>query len=140
MKKRFGIFLLCIELIICNIIFLVPKEKADAATKYWLIGMYESCELYLKENKIVIKGEFKRCTSEKNYKNYRYKGKKVKYKSKTIRVSKNCKIVDSADFDIVYEYNGYISYNGISPSQNVRSIMTGITIKNGKVTRIRFSA
>lgn len=138
MKKRFRIFLLCMELIICSVMFLVPEKRASAAAKYWLVGSYESCELYLKQNEIVIKGKFIKCTSRNNY--WKEKGKKVKYKSRKIKLSKNCKISEIADIEYVYHYDQYISEKEISPWENARSIRTGIVIKNGKVAKISFSA
>jgi hypothetical protein len=146
-SKRKSALLLAVLLFVCFFTAQAQTVDVQAASKtYYLVGFGKGGEwpeytikLYLKKNSVVIKGNMQKYTSKHSLE-YGGSYKKVKFKNKKYKISSNCQIIEREDQDYSYGYNTYLKERGISSTKNCAGIMVQIVVKNGKVTKIIFSA
>ncbi len=128
------------------------KAENDAEVvsdaEYWLCGTgipdgpdYTGgiCKVYFKQDVVVLEGNLLKSMSQEDY------GEQIgtveTYDGEEIVVSADCKIVqDEGNEAKTYSYNEYIKIREISETDNVAGIYIAITIKNGKVIEIYYSA
>jgi len=163
MKKNLALFFV---IVVCSAFIFacgkVDKEgikdikdtKADNNTEavsdaeYWLCGTgipdgpdYTGgiCKVYFKQNFVVLEGNLLKSMTREDY------GEQIgtveTYDGEEIEVSADCKIIqDEGNEERSYSYGEYIKTREISEKDNVAGIYMAITIKNGKVIEIYYSA
>jgi len=157
MKKKLALFFV---IAVCStFIFACGKvnKEGNEVTKdaevmsdaeYWLCGTgipdgpdYTGgiCKVYFKQNVVVLEGNLLKSMSREDY------GEQIgtveTYDSEEIAVSEDCKIIqDEGNDEKAYSYGEYIKIREISETDNVAGIYIAITIKDGKVMEIYYSA
>jgi len=159
MKKKLAV--LCVFVLCSTFIFACGKNKADTEnmeeitdteaendTEYWLCGTgiadgpdYTGgvCKVYFKQNAVVLEGNLLKSMSREDY------GEQIgtveSYAGEEIEVSADCKVIqDEGNEERTYSYEEYIENREISETDNVAGIYMALTVKNGKVTEIYYSA
>ncbi len=124
------------------------ETDAEVDAEYWLCGTgipdgpdYTGgiCKMYLKQNAIVLEGSLLKSTSQEDFE--QQTGTVETYDGEEIEVSADCKIIqDEGNEEKEYPYLEYIKAREISETDNAAGIYIAITVKNGKVTEVYYSA
>lgn len=156
LKKKLAVF--C-ALIVCSI-FLFACEKTvedpggikDTAAErngtYWLCGTGIAdgpdyiggvCKVYFRSNAIVLEGKLFKSLSREDY--GEQIGTAETYTGEALEIAADCKVVqDEGNEERAYSYHEYIDMMEISETDNVAGIYMAITVQDGKVTEIYYSA
>lgn len=126
----------------------IKDAEAENDVEYWLCGTgiqdgpdYTGgiCKVYFKQDVVVLEGNLLKSMSREDY------GEQIgtveTYDGEEIVVSADCKIIqDEGNDEKAYSYGEYIKIREISETDNVAGIYIAITIKDGKVMEIYYSA
>lgn len=160
MKKILAIFL---ALVMCCAFIACGREEnmdgtldanagkdteTDPVEEYWLCGTgipdgpdYTGgiCKVYFKQTTVVLEGNLLKSMSREDYGNQI--GAVETYDGEEIEVSADCVIIqDEGNEEKTYAYGEYREIMEISETDNAAGIFIAITVKNGKVTEIYYSA
>ena len=144
MKKRFMKFMAVMMVLCFTIVFMTPVQS-KAGTKVYFsslsgsksFGYYGNIKtIQVKGNSIVIKGSFTQYSSEKSFDQNRG-GKKIGYKKRTFKLSKNVKFYSAGGEDskgrIIKEKISKDSFK--KTAERLIGLDLELDVKNGKVVK-----
>ncbi len=95
--------------------------------------------MYFRPNAVVLEGKLLKSLSREDY------GEQIgtveTYAGEELAIAADCKVVqDEGNEERTYSYREYIDRREISETDNVAGIYMALTVQNGKVTEIYYSA